>query len=212
MNTIFLTERMRSMISKLKIVVLAVMMFFSVTAVCYAGDVPESALTADYAKVYFGQVTEISDEAITVTALQNIKGEFEQGSVYDGVYSLMQAEPKIGEVYLCLYLDEANPLYMYEVTSTDTKTLKLKSTVDMAKRLEEYLNNGDFERAEQTRLEKLNPTTSENGASIGIIGGADGPTAIFVSGGTDLYIIIALGGVILGGVIGFFIGKRYMKK
>lgn len=200
------------MISKIKTAVLSVMIFFLMTAVCYAGDVPESALMADYAKVYFGQVSEFTDEVINVTALQNIKGEFEQGEIYNGVYSLMQAEPKIGEVYLCLYLDEANPLYMYEVTSTDTKTLKLKSTVDMAKRMEQYLNNGDFERAEQKRLEKLsNSTTPENGASIGIIGGADGPTAVFVSGGVSIYIITTLVGVILGGIIGFIIGKKYMK-
>lgn len=201
------------MISKLKTVILSLMLFLLMTGVCYAGDVPESALTADYAKVYFGQVTEISDDVITVTALQNIKGEFEQGSVYSGVYSLMQAKPKIGEVYLCLYFDEANPLYMYEVTSTDTKTLKVKSTVDMAKRMEQYLNNGDFEKAEQKRLEKLSGSrTPESSASIGIIGGADGPTAVFVTGGASMYIIMALGGVIIGGVIGFIIGKKYMKK
>lgn len=201
------------MISKLKTVILPLMLFLLMTGVCYAGDVPESALTADYAKVYFGQVTEISDDVITVTALQNIKGEFEQGSVYSGVYSLMQSEPKIGEVYLCLYYDEANPLYMYEVTSTDTETLKVKSTVDMAKRMEQYLNNGDFEKAEQKRLEKLSGSrTPESSASIGIIGGADGPTAVFVTGGASMYIIMALGGVIIGGVIGFIIGKKYMKK
>ena len=46
---------------------------------------------------------------------------------------------------------------------------------------------------------------------IGVIGGADGPTAIYVTGGLPLpltLILIAAAAAAVGGVIGYFVGKN----
>lgn len=42
--------------------------------------------------------------------------------------------------------------------------------------------------------------------NIGVIGGADGPTSIFLSGNTDYLVVIA--GIIIIGIIVLYIRKR----
>lgn len=47
--------------------------------------------------------------------------------------------------------------------------------------------------------------------NVGIIGGADGPTQIYVTGGTEWAYIVAAGAFVLGVVIAFFVIRNRRK-
>ena len=108
--------------------------------------------------------------------------------------------------------------------SNDGKTLTVEqySTV----RDEYYMNTSQFtlplpedfgdvsakedEQPHETFLPETDKTLDEG--SIGIIGGADGPTAIFVAG--QIWPIIAIVAIVLlaiGFLAGFFVGKKFAK-
>ena len=71
-------------------------------------------------------------------------------------------------MYLFTYFDENNPTDIFEVTSYDTSTLKLKNVEgDMWKRFEQYLNEGRYLSAEHERIDRLNnELVVENGETI----------------------------------------------
>jgi len=52
----------------------------------------------------------------------------------------------------------------------------------------------------------------DGASSIGIIGGADGPTAVFVTGGLDMGVYLWLGGALLAGALGLFLWARRLGK
>ena len=134
---------------------------------CLAGDVPEGLLMNNTAEVYFGEIKSIEQNAITVIQKQSIKGLFEEGS--ERTYSdfAFTGNPIVGETYLCGFYDEYNPLYMWEVTSFEPKTLQIKTTDNMSTRMQEYLNTGKFEEKEQERLAALQTSTSiENDVKV----------------------------------------------
>ena len=60
---------------------LAVLTLLSVFPASLAGDVPESLLGDDNAKVFFGRVVECEERHIVVEQIKNIKGEFEEGAL-----------------------------------------------------------------------------------------------------------------------------------
>lgn len=124
------------------------------TTVCYAGDVPEGLLNNDTAQVYFGEVKSADGDSITVIQKKNIKGEFTEDKEYTYADYVFTASPQVGDMYLCGFYDENNPLYIWEVTGLETDTLKIKNTDDMSKRMEQYLNEGKFEEKEAERLSK----------------------------------------------------------
>lgn len=49
-------------------------------------------------------------------------------------------------------------------------------------------------------------------SSIGVIGGADGPTAIFVTAGPGMEIYLLLGAALLAGAAGLFLWARRITK
>ena len=52
---------------------------------------------------------------------------------------------RLDNIYLFTYFDEVNPTDIFDVTTFDTKTLKLKNVEgDMWKRFEKYLNDGEY--------------------------------------------------------------------
>lgn len=51
-----------------------------------------------------------------------------------------------------------------------------------------------------------------NAASMGFIGGADGPTAIFVSGNTVVFVLLCLGAGIVVGLVAGLLWRYYKKK
>jgi len=126
------------------------------SVLCYAGDVPEGLLNTDSSQVYFGEVKSIEENSITVIQKKNIKGEFSENKEYTYSDYVFTDSPEAGEVYLCGFYDENNPLYIWEVTSLETDSLEIKNTDDMSKRMQKYLNEGKFEEKEAERLSKTN--------------------------------------------------------
>ncbi len=140
---------------RLIVLVMSVFVMLSIATVCYAGDVPEGLLNNDSAQIYFGEIKNVDGKSITVIQRQVIKGAFSKDSEHIHKAFAFTEAPKVGEIYLCGYYDENNPLYVWEVTSLDTKTLRISNTDDMSKRMQEYLNDGKFEEKEKERLSKL---------------------------------------------------------
>ena len=80
--------------------------------------------------------------------VKKIKGDIKTGTkqTYSNANAIGDIDIKPGNVYLITYFDENNPTDIFEVTSYDTKTLKLKNVEgDMWERFEKYLNEGKCE-------------------------------------------------------------------
>ena len=137
------------------LLIVCVMILLSLT-VCYAGDIPESLLGGDKTQVYFGEVKDVRGKVITVIQRQNIKGEFSEDCELTFSEFVFTDSPRTGETYLCGYIDDNNPLYIWEVTSLDTKKLSILNTDNMSKRMQGYLNSGQFEEKEKERQAAIN--------------------------------------------------------
>lgn len=211
---------------------LFLLLFYKNTSISLAGDVPETLLQKDY-PVYFGEVKNATEESITIIQRLPIKGEFTQDSEITYNDYVFTESPVEGQIYLCGYIDENNPLYIWEVDCYDTAALTITNTDSMSKRMEGYLNDGLFEEAEAMRnsakeIEKeqtltentMNPAeaidadtaaketadapaSSYHTASF-VIGGADGPTSVFIAGKfnrRDFVISICAGAAVLAALI-----------
>ena len=146
-----------------------IIMLFSTSLTAFAGDVPEGLLSNDDAQVFFGEVLAYNDTTVTVCPRVKIKGYVFTGTQqhYDKPYPVGNFKVKPGNVYLFTYFDENNETNIFEVTSYDTATLKIKNTdFDIWKRFESYLNDGEYEKAEQDRINKINATLTEVGDEI----------------------------------------------
>lgn len=137
----------------------------SMTLTVFAGSIPEDLLHEDYAQIFFAKVidtykTKEGIPCIEVMPVKAVKGDVsiggEKAIVYNNPNTVGDFNVKEGNVYLFTYFDENNPTDIFEVTSYDTSTLKLKNVEgDMWMRFQKYLNNGDYEEAEQERRERL---------------------------------------------------------
>lgn len=136
--------------------VIVLLMVLSAVTVCNAGDIPESLLNSDSAQVYFGEISNIDGESITVIQRQNVKGEFSENREHTYEKYIAQS-PAVGETYLCAYLDEYNPLYIWEESSMNLDNLEIVGATEysMAQRMQDYLNDGTFTEKEQERQAKL---------------------------------------------------------
>ncbi len=174
--------------------------------ISYAGDIPETLLLKDY-PVYFGEVKSIDGDTITIIQIENIKGKFQENSEITYTDYIFTDSPNVGQIYLCGYIDENNPLYIWEVDCYDTATLKITNTDNMSKRMQEYLNSGAFDEAEEkltaeqeqeetdTTMETIqdndNPAEDAKITYSFSTHSADGPTAYFMAFKTkDLSIFI----------------------
>ena len=139
---------------------------FSISSVCYAGDVPECLLSDDAAQVYFGEVKSIDGESITISQYKNVKGEFIQNQEYTyPSFILFDGTPKAGSRYLCGYVNEINPIYMWKVTNNEPNNLKIEASDSMSERMEKYLNTGEFEKMEAERLARLSQADTSDVSS-----------------------------------------------
>ncbi len=183
----------------------------------FAGDVPESLLSTDDAKVFLATVENYTIKPSTISAyamidtIELMPTEKIKGDVIIGVkesYSRCDTKfnPESGVEYLVGYIDENN-LYIYEIESREGNRFKLvdADSFDMTKRLENYLNDGSFERAEQDRLAKFNGT---HPSSPTVIGGAENPTNITVKSPLNIRILVGIGAVLLIVAAGIILGKR----
>ncbi|MBQ7033949.1 MAG: hypothetical protein IJN25_09885 [Clostridia bacterium] len=143
----------------------------SMTLTAFAGSIPEDLLHEDSAQIFFAEVLAYAgeDSVVTVCPVKKIKGETILGTQqhYDRANAVGDFKIRPGNVYLFTCFDENNPTDIFEVTSYDTSTLKIKNTTgDMWKRFEKYLNEGEYEKAEQERINKINARYTEVGDAI----------------------------------------------
>lgn len=141
---------------------------FTLQISAFAGSIPEDLLHYDGAEIFFAEVMDSYKSpdgvpCVEVKPLKVIKGDVKIGNGNDEVYYVYYNPNTVGDflikngnVYLFTYFDENNPTDIFEVTSYDTATLKLKNVEgDMWKRFQKYLNDGDYEEAERKRREGL---------------------------------------------------------
>ena len=138
----------------------AIMLSMSITAL--AGSIPEDLLYEDFAQIFFAEVVYYhpnkENPDIEFSPVKKIKGDVKLGTkqIAYNFNTVGDFDIKEGNVYLFTYFDENNPTDIFEVTSYDTSTLKLKNVEgDMWMRFQKYLNNGDYEEAEQERRDRL---------------------------------------------------------
>lgn len=142
--------------------VIAVLLCMSISV--FAGDVPEGLLHEDTAKVFLGTVARYTTrdlpsapykeiDSLEVIPTEKIKGDIEIGvkQTYAKCHSLL--ELRSDTEYLFGWFDDDN-FYIYEIASREGNQFKLVDSekYDMTKRLEDDLNDGSFESAEQARI------------------------------------------------------------
>ena len=130
-----------------------------VLSVCAAaGDIPESVLHDDAARLFFAKVTAYTDDGVSLEVVKPLKGDIavgdnvtgEKPSAVGGFHVLT------GNVYLVLMYDKYNPDYLIETTGYDTAMLRFRHKPGaMWRRLETYLRDGSVARAEKERRERL---------------------------------------------------------
>ena len=149
---------------------IAIMLSMTMTA--FAGSIPEDLLQ-DESQIFFAEIvyTHLDKEKpdIEFSPVKKIKGDVKLGSkqIAYNFNTVGDFKLKEGNVYLFTYFDENNPTDIFEVTSYDTSTLKLKNvTGDMWERFEKYLNEGRYEEAEHARLDKRNENLPVEGEPV----------------------------------------------
>ena len=147
---------------KKRIVVLGIALVLLVSSLqVYAGDIPESLLHSEDAQIFFGEVLAYHPNketpTIEVSPVKKIKGNVKEGTkqIYNNPWAMGSFHITVGKVYLFTYYDDANSTDVFEVTTYDTRTLKLKHVEgSMWERFEKYLNDGEYGEA---RIEGMMP-------------------------------------------------------
>ena len=162
------------------LVLVIVMISSSIKAL--AGDIPESLLHDDTAQIFFGEVLSYHPQketpSMSVSPVVTIKGNVKEGTKQNYINPNAMGSFNIveGKVYLFTYYENAEYIDVFEVTTYDTRTLKLKHVEgSMWERFEQYINQGKYGEA---KVEGMLPYTVEImygsiGAVIclGVIGG-----------------------------------------
>ena len=118
----------------------------------FAGDIPESLLNSPTAQVYIGELKKVyDDKSVVFTQKVKIKGDFTKDKeiryykyVFDGGF-------EIGKSYLigddtAVSMGDA---WILHISGEDLRTLKIGEDYDMAKRMQQYINDGSFEKSEE---------------------------------------------------------------
>lgn len=143
-----------------------IVFLLSLTLTAVAGDVPEALLGQDDARLYVGKVLGVTTKEhqsmpyeeneviyIDIEPTFKYKGEVEIGVPERHTeHDFGTFIPKKDEEYLFGYIDENN-FYIYEIEYRNEEYIKLSDSdkYDMVERLENYINEGAFERAEEER-------------------------------------------------------------
>ena len=189
--------------------VMAILLTMSVSV--FAGDIISTYLVKDGAQVYFGEVKDFTNNTVTIIQKKNIKGEFKQDSeyTYERRDFTTHKELEIDKIYLCTVIPTETYIHIriWEVTSTDTKTLEVIEDHTFAYEMQQALNKGSFEEAEQKRLAKIEQSTQPDTSSTSVIGGADEQIDIVVKSTINVWLIAGIDALVLLLVIVFIIRK-----
>lgn len=205
---------------KLILFLMNFLIFLLIPSICYAGDVPETLLYDDSAYVYFGKIKSIDNESVTVIQYQNIKGDFLKGRELNYERFVFDGTLKSDEIYLCGFIDENNPLYIWAVSCLDTKDLKIETKDSQSQRMQTYLNEGKFEEKENERLsfieakkqEKIDSESNTNlipeqTASIKNVADTNLKSNRMKGSNNNIYFWV-LSGVILFGMVFYLFKKK----
>lgn len=153
-------NEVRSVKKRITVLGIALVLLISSLQV-YAGDIPESLLHSEDAQIFFGEVLAYHPNketpTIEVSPVKKIKGNVKEGTnqIYKNPWAMGSFHITVGKVYLFTYYDDANSTDVFEVTTYDTRTLKLKHVEgSMWDRFEKYLNDGEYGEA---RIEGMMP-------------------------------------------------------
>ena len=144
---------MKKIISLIGIVAI----MFSTILTAYAGDVPEALSYEDDAKIFIGTLKDFkldSDKPkvldVQVLPTRKIKGDvaINELQTYKMCHfgKLVQKERE----YLFGWLSD-DSVWAYEIISYDEKEIKIETYDEFAKRIQDYLDEGLYARAEQER-------------------------------------------------------------
>lgn len=154
---------------KFFIVFIVIMITIVNIVTVFAGDIPETLISSDEVKIFYGKLVKVdlfgNEGETTVIPVKKIKGPVSLGKeeLYKMPSFVGEFSANSGNVYLFVYINDDNPLYIFEPSSYDTKDVKLTgvSGEDMWQRFVGYLNEGKYEEAEKERQEKLSFVETE---------------------------------------------------
>ena len=140
---------------KLFIAFFSIILILISTLTVFAGDIPESLLHSEDAEIFFGEVVayhpDKENPTITVSPVAMIKGDKAKEGTLQHYYNpntIGDFKVRLDNIYLFTYFDEVNPTDIFDVTTFDTRTLKLKNVEGaMWERFEKYLNDGEYGEA-----------------------------------------------------------------
>lgn len=186
--------------------------FLTMSVSVFAGDIISTYLVKDDAQVFFGEVKDVTNNTVTIIQNKNVKGEFKQDSeyTYERKDFTTHKELEIGKIYLCTVIPTETYIHIriWEVTSTDTKTLEVIEDHTFAYDMQQALNKGSFEKAEEKRLAKIEQSTQPNTSSTSVIDGADEPTDIVVKSNVNVWLVVGIGALVLALVVLLVVRKK----
>lgn len=119
----------------------------------FAGDIPESLLYED-TQIFFGEVLAYHPNketpSISVSPLAVARGDVPTGTqqIYNHPNPIGDFRVMEGKVYLFTYYNDSDYIDFFEVTTYNTRTLKLRHVEgSMWGRFEQYLNEGKYGEA-----------------------------------------------------------------
>ena len=128
-----------------------VIIMISSSIIALAGDISESLMYDENAQIFFGEVLAYHPNkeipSISVSPVAAIKGKVKEGTKqnYNNPHSMGGFDIHEGKVYLFTYYENTNYIDIFEVTTYDTRTLKLKHVEgSMWERFEKYINQGKY--------------------------------------------------------------------
>lgn len=125
----------------------------------YADDRANILLRDKSSKMFFGELAENQGDSVVIKPIYNVKGEFDPDTLIQvpidccDVISGRTAET--GKLYLCGLSSDRQNLYLWEFDTMDTSTIKLNAADSFSMEIQEYLNQGLFDKAEQDRLYQI---------------------------------------------------------
>ena len=146
---------------KLVILLIFIITLITSNTTVFAGNIAGSLMVED-SQIFFGKVLAYhpnkENSYIEVEIVEVVKGNIEKGS--DQIYFKVERSGnniRNGKVYLFTHYDDTNIIDVYDVTTYNTKTLKLKHAKgEPWKQFEKYLNQGKYGEA---KVEGLMPYT-----------------------------------------------------
>ncbi len=157
-------------------ILVVLIMLFALAPNVFAGSIPEDALYMDNSKVFIGTVEDYEKnvikvagtaryKSVTVCVAERIKGNVVVGESITHHRYLADKRLKKDTYYLIVYFDENN-LSIFEIDRKNGNQIKLYNPeeIHLIQRLEDYINDGSYAKAEAERLSKM---TDEEKAALG---------------------------------------------